>query len=216
MKLKVMSAVVAALLGAQAFAADGDNDGWTLRVGAAAVLPQDSSGPVLGSDGVNVASGTALGVSFEFPLSEKWGFEILAATPFAHDIDGTGALEGLPIGEVEHLPPTFSALYYLDDERMFHFGIGLNYTTFLEADASPELRAALDPSTELDLSDSFGVSLKFGVDIPVTDNWNFNANLYWMNIKTDADVIIGGNVAQTVDVTIDPFVVMLGASTTFD
>ncbi len=212
-----LSAVSLVLLSTLSFGvmADATND-WTFRIGAAHISPDDSSGPVLGNDGVSVDSSTGLGFSLEFPIGERWGFEVLGALPFSHDINGTGALSGLKIGEVKHLPPTFSALYYFNTEKTFHVGVGLNYTTFIEDKTSAELTSALGAnSTDLDLDDSFGYSIKLGFDIPLSSDWNFSGNLYYMDIDTNADVIVNGTVATTVEVEIDPWVAMIGLSTRF-
>ncbi|WP_144394938.1 OmpW/AlkL family protein [Pleionea sediminis] len=215
MKFSVLGLAVLSALVVPAFADNHDSD-WTFRIGAAHVSPNDDSGSVLGDDGVAVDSSTGLGFSFEYAINNRWGFEVLAALPFAHDIKGTGDLSGLSIGEVKHLPPTFSALYYLNDEKTFHLGFGLNYTTFVDDKTSNALTTTLGAtSTDLELDDSFGFALKAGFDLPISDEWSFNGNLYYLDISTDADVIVDGNVATTVDVDINPWVVMVGVSTQF-
>ncbi|WMS88129.1 OmpW/AlkL family protein [Pleionea litopenaei] len=215
MKLSLVSLVIGALLAAPTWA-DSNASNWTLRVGAANVSPNDSSGAVLGNDGVAVDDAWGLGISLDIPMNDRWSFEVLAASPFSHDITGTGAINGLAVGKVKHLPPTFSALYYLNAEKTWHLGFGINYTTFLEDDADDALVQALNVnSADLELDDSFGYSLKVGFDIPMNESWSFNGNLYYMDIDTTADVYLDGAYATSVDVEIDPFVVMLGVSTQF-
>ncbi|MCW9000061.1 MAG: OmpW family protein, partial [Kangiellaceae bacterium] len=165
MKKTLLSITFVSTLSTSCFA---DED-WTFRIGPAQVSPDDKSGPVLGNDGVTVDSGASLGFSLAVPLNNKWSFEILAALPFAHDITGTEDLAGLAIGEVEHLPPTFSALYHFGESNNYHVGLGLNYTTFISEESNSALTTALGASTtDLKLDDSTGFALKFGFDIPVT------------------------------------------------
>ncbi len=211
-KASVVLAVLAAL-STPSFAAD-NADNWIFRTGVAHVSPHDDSGTVLGG-GVGVDSGTSLGLSFTYMLDDNWGIEILGALPFSHDIVGTGALAGVPIGETKHLPPTFSAVYQWGEETKWHVGAGLNYTVFFDEESSAALNDALNAQSELDLDASIGAAIKFGFDTPVTKDWNFSGSLYYMQIDTTADVVIDNAVAASVDVDIDPWVIMLGVSTTF-
>lgn len=75
-------------------------------------------------------SDTQLGLNFAYMLTDQLGVELLAATPFSHDI-GTKGLGGLKLGSVKHLPPTLSLVYYpLDSKSAFqpYVGAGINYT----------------------------------------------------------------------------------------
>ncbi|MCW8876392.1 MAG: outer membrane beta-barrel protein [Kangiellaceae bacterium] len=213
MKLKAISIAILATLSAPVFAEDSDNS-WIFRTGAAHVSPNDDSGTVLGG-GVGVDDSTGLGLSFTYMLDNQWGIEILGALPFSHDIVGTGALSGVNIGETKHLPPTFSMVYQWGNETKYHVGAGLNYTVFFDEEAAQDLNTALNAQAELDLDSSLGVAVKFGFDTPINNSWNFSGSVYYMNIETTADVIVNDAVAASVDVDINPWVVMLGVSTTF-
>ena len=190
---------------------------WTIRGGIANVSPDDSSSNVLSNDdGVSVDSATALGLSVTYHIDQDWGVELLAASPFSHDITGTGSLAGLAIGDTKHLPPTLSVIYKWGDNSQYHIGAGINHTVFFDSGTSDALTGALGAnSTDIDLDSSTGASLKFGFDLPVSDDWSLSASVYWMDIDTKADVIVNGNVATTVDVQIDPWVYMIGLSTSF-
>ncbi|WP_185964568.1 OmpW/AlkL family protein [Aliikangiella marina] len=213
MKKKSIALAILAVLSAPTMAAD-DGSNWVFRTGVAHVSPNDDSGSVLGG-GVGVDADTGLGLSFTYMFDDEWGFEILGALPFTHDIKGTGVLTGLDIGETKHLPPTFSVVYQWGNETTYHVGAGLNYTTFFDEETTPALDTALAGDTGLSLDDSFGLAVKFGFDTPISEDWTFSGSVYYMNIETDADVILDGAVAATVDVEINPWVVMLGVGTTF-
>jgi len=217
--LTVATAGMFISLGAMELLAHEEGD-FILRVGAAHVSPNDDSSNVLGTDdGVTVDSSTGLGFSGTWMLSDRWGFEVLAALPFEHDVEGTGSLSGLPIGTVKHLPPTVSFQYYPDvDGDIFnpYFGLGLNYTLFLDEEASPELKTALgSDDVELSLDNSVGLAAQVGADWKVGDNWFINAGVWYVDIDTEADVIVNGATATTVDVQIDPWVAMLGFAWSF-
>ncbi|HGZ6785970.1 TPA: OmpW family outer membrane protein, partial [Vibrio parahaemolyticus] len=78
-------AVVAALVSPSVFAhKQGD---FVLRVGAASVVPNDSSDKILGSqEELKVDSNTQLGLTFGYMFTDNISLELLAATPFSHDI----------------------------------------------------------------------------------------------------------------------------------
>lgn len=201
-------------LGAMEAIAHKEGD-FILRVGAAHVSPNDDSSNVLGTDdGVTVDSATGLGFSGTWMLSDRWGLEVLAALPFEHDIKGTGSLSGLPIGSTKHLPPTVSFQYYPEIEGdVFnpYFGLGVNYTLFMDETASPELKTALGSNdVKLSLDNSVGLAGQIGADWKVGDDWFINAGLWYVDIDTEADVIVDGATATTVNVDIDPWVAMLG------
>ena len=124
-------------------------------------------------------------------------------------------MQGLDIGETKQLPPTVSVLYQWGNDTKFHLGAGLNYTEFFEEKTSNELDAALTADTDLNLESSTGLAVKFGFDTPITNDWNFSGSLYYISIATTAEIMIDNQVAASVDVDIDPWVVMLGVSTVF-
>lgn len=190
---------------------------WSASGGIVFVNPNDSSSSVLSNDdGVTVDSASAVGLSFTYHFDDVWAVELLTASPFSHDITGTGSLKGLAIGDTKHLPPTVSLIYKWGSDYQYHVGAGINHTVFFDTSSNDALTAALSAdTTDIDLESSTGLAFKFGVDVPISKDWSLNANAYWIDIDTKADVIVNGNVATTVDVEIDPWVFMLGLSTRF-
>ncbi|WP_331346561.1 OmpW/AlkL family protein [Cellvibrio sp. UBA7661] len=187
-----------------------------VRVGAVQIEPDASSGTVLGG-GVDVDSATGIGFSGTWFATPHIGIELLAALPFEHDIVGTGALDGVDIGSTKHLPPTLSLQYYPLSESKFqpYIGIGLNYTTFFSSDTSNTLDTALAGKTDISLDDSVGLAFQVGADWQLTDNWYLNAAVWKIDIETTADISVNGKKAASVDVSIDPLVVMVGAGYAF-
>ena len=104
-----------------------------VRAGAITVDPQESSSDIwVGALGTDVAgtkatldSDTQLGLNFAYMLTNNIGIELLAATPFSHDVGVKGMPGGFAglngkLGELKHLPPTLSVLYYpLDASSAF-------------------------------------------------------------------------------------------------
>jgi len=194
-----------------------------LRAGAATVSPNDNSSGLTNSSlgsltgDVTVGSDTQLGLTFAFMLQDHLGLELLAATPFTHEVkmknssDLGGALNG-KLGEVTHLPPTLSLQYYPMDpasKLQPYAGIGVNYTIFFDEDLSSEYESL--GASNLELENSWGMSGQLGMDYLITDNILLNAAVWYIDIDTQATMDGPLGTAQTkVDVTIDPWVYMVG------
>lgn len=204
----------------------------SVNVGAITVAPNDSSstlnvvesvaGLPAGSTQVSVNNNTQLGLTIDYKINNNWTAELIAATPFSHDVKVKGsAIDGLDVGSTKHLPPTLVAQYHFDmgNSNIDPFvGVGLNYTKFFSASASNTLKAtlqALDVTTandkvDLDLDDSFGLALQAGVNYKINDNWGAHFAVSKIDIDTEANVTVNGASIQKVDVQIDPMVVMVG------
>ncbi len=199
-KHAIVTAATAAalLLGAlpvQAYEA-GD---WLLRVGAGYVDPKSGNGDIAAVEG-----GAAVVFNGTYFFTPNLALEVLAATPFSHDIeaDGSNPLSipgGTKLGETKHLPPTVSVQYHFMPDGTFHpyAGIGLNYTLFFDEDTTGPIAG-----TDLDLDGSFGLALQLGADVDINDQWILNFDLRWIDIDTDAD--LDGAELETVE--IDPMV----------
>jgi len=188
-----------------------------LRVGVITASPNDDSSvithSVLGAvanTSAGVEDDTQLGITGTYMFSIHIGLELLAATPFEHDITTQGL--GVPVaGSAKHLPPTLCLQYYpLKKESRFqpYIGVGLNYTTFFSEKPTAAMTTALG-FTDLELDDSFGVAAQLGFDVLIKNNWLFNVGLWYADIDTTATFSGGGNSA-TVDVEIDPIIFNIG------
>lgn len=188
-----------------------------LRFGGVAVTPQDESENIPDVDApVGVGSDTQVGLNFVYMLTSNVGVEVLAATPFQHDVTLKNSAMPSTIGSVKHLPPTVSLQYYFNTNSNFtpYIGAGLNYTTFFSEDVS-KLEAA-NPGMDFDLSldDSTGLALQVGVDYKITDHWALNASMYKIDIDTEATLKVDGDKLKW-DIEIDPMVYMVAASYKF-
>ncbi len=86
---------------------------WTLGIGVIKVNPQDDNGTLAGAD-AEVDDDTQLSLTGEYFVLDNLGIELLAATPFEHDI----SLGGSKIGSTKHLPPTISLVYHVPTELL--------------------------------------------------------------------------------------------------
>lgn len=173
---------------------------WFVRGGLTNVNPKSDNGTV-NSANATIDSNTQLGLSFGYHINPNVAIEVLAATPFKHEV----ALNGTTVAEFKHLPPTFSVQYYFNPEAKVSpfVGAGLNYTlTFSEKEKGPLV------GTNIDIGNSFGLAAQAGLRFQVSDGWDMTVDARWMDI--DADVKVNGTDLGTANV--DPMVysVMLG------
>lgn len=194
---------------------------WIFRIGAANVDPDTSSSLIstaatgaLPGTGADVDDNTQLGLNLVYMVSDNIGVEVLAATPFEHDLEaeGLGAydFDVTDLGSTKHLPPTVTANYFFgsaDSTIRPYLGVGVNYTTFFSEDLSGSARSILG-ARSLELDDSWGIAWRGGVDWEINESWLINASFWKIDLETDASFSSAlGRVRANVDV--DPWVYMI-------
>ncbi|UXY53697.1 OmpW/AlkL family protein [Pseudomonas tohonis] len=196
-----------------------------VRAGAITVNPKaDSSsvkvdrGPLAGADlggKATMDSDTQLGLNFAYMLTDHFGLELLAATPFEHEVKIKGtALDAAngSLGSLKHLPPTLSVVYYpLESQSAFqpYLGAGINYTWIYDEHVGSGATAA--GFDNFRVKNSWGLAWQVGADYMLTDNIMLNAQVRYIDIDTRAYVdntALG--VRAKVDVDVDPWVYMVG------
>lgn len=210
--------VLALLLVATSLPAHEAGD-WFVRGGLALVAPDASSTPLVLDGGAiagsaaDVDDNTQLGITLVRMLSDNWGLELLASTPFSHDISAATGVLGLgevDAGNTHHLPPTLSLQYYpatSDSAWQPYVGVGVNYTIFFDESVAGQLEGVLG-SGQLSLDNSVGLAVQLGVDYHYNDTWFANLGVWWADIDTDAEFSFGTS-RLTTEVEIDPFVYSL-------
>lgn len=195
-----------------------------VKGGVITVAPNDSSDQVvlngttrLGK--VSVDNDTQLGITGTYMINQHVGVELLAATPFNHNIKGSsGAINNVDIGSTDQLPPTLTLQYYPMDANSVlqpYAGVGINYTTFFNTETSSELNKTLAVSkSSMSLENSWGWSAQVGADYALNEKWLLTAALRYIDIETTATINAGGNRLKT-DVNIDPWVPMFGVGYKF-
>ena len=164
--------------------------------------------------GLDVDDDTQLGLNFAYFISDRWNVEVLASTPFSHDIVVNDNPLGLgQLGSADQLPPTVTFNYFLGSSKSSfqpYVGVGVNATLFFDEEFT-ESNEALGFS-DLDLDESFGLSAQIGFDYFISEKWLINASVRYIDISTDATFTLnnaglGSNNAQgAVSVDIDPIV----------
>lgn len=191
MNTKTLLLSAAALLALTTPAAMAQSKGdFTVGLGVGYVDPKSDNGTVAGSK-LTIGGDTQPTLTVEYFLTDTLGVELLAATPFTHDLK----LGGTNIGTVKELPPTLSLNYHIPTNTAFTplVGLGLNYTTALDVDSY---------LGNLTLDDSWGIAAHLGVDYAINETSAVRADVRWIDINMDAK--LDGTPIGTADV--DPWV----------
>lgn len=193
-KMLLLAMVCATPLTAVAY----DKGDMVLRIGPLLFAPDVSTDA--GTAGFDVDDNVQLGLTVTYMLHPNVGVELVAATPFYHDI----SLNGATIGSTKHLPPTaFVQWYPLARERVQPFvGVGVNHTFFFDEKSS---------LGQVTLDDSTGIAFEAGVDVNLTDALSVNATIWKLDIDTDVSL----NGTRLGELELDPFLAMVGIAMKF-
>ncbi|PKI15721.1 OmpW/AlkL family protein [Colwellia sp. 12G3] len=188
-----------------------------IRGGATMVSPDSGKSTVLlsGEDSglaLSVGDNTQLGLNFVYFFDSNWAVELLAATPFDHEIKLHSGNEATLLADTKQLPPTLSALYYFNTATNLrpYVGVGINYTVFFDNSFTGMYSDA--GFSDLELDNSFGYAIQIGADYEINTNWSVNVSARYIDISTDASFAVGGDNIGSASVEVNPMVysVMLG------
>ena len=222
MKKNILTLTLLSIFTASSYGADYQAGDFVVRGGLTNVNPDNEHAAVLlaGENStmtLTADDSTQLGLNFLYFYTDNIAVELLAATPFDHDVtihDKNSVLnvDGIKLAEAKQLPPTLSALYYFDTKSPFkpYVGVGINYTIFFDEqfeDAPKTLGLS-----NLALDSSVGLSFQVGMDYLINDKFHVNFSARYIDIATEATFDVGGESIGKADIDIDPMVysVMLG------
>ena len=148
---------------------------WIVKGGVGYLMPKSSVGSVdfgTGKLEVEVDDGWGFVFSVGYMFDEHWALEVLASSPFSHDITIKGAGEA----ETDLLPPTVSALYYFNPGGRVrpYLGAGINFTEFFNEEPD-----------ELHLGGSVGPAAAAGLDFMFDRHWFATLDLRWIYVDTE-------------------------------
>jgi len=200
MKVTLLSTLVCSALMLPTLASANEAGDITVRGGFTLVDPDSGKSAVyldgVIADGVNITvdDNPQLSGTIAYFFDSNWAVELIVATPFTHDI----AIEALGgnVGEVSHLPPILSALYYFDTNSAFkpYVGVGVNYTLFFDDHFNSGAKDA--GFGDLSLDSSIGLAVQVGADYYINEDWFVNASLRYADISTDVTFTAGEGTVQ--------------------
>ncbi len=192
-----------------AFAQYKQQGDWLVRGRAIWIAPnedQSVSPAAVGGD-ADISNELVPELDISYFFTDNIAAELILAVA-EHDVDLEDTAAGdVDLGSVTHAPASLLLQYHFDpigvNNVSPYIGAGLNYTMFLDEDASAQLNS-------IDYENSLKYVIQAGADIPLDENWslNFDAKYMWIETDLDANVIGVGNVDAEVD--IDPLVLGVG------
>lgn len=154
-------------------------------------------------------------LAVEYFFSPNFSVEtICCVTP--HDVTGAGPLAGAKlVNDAIILPATITLKYHFDLGGVKPY-VGAGPTRFFIFSEGVGADAAALGATRVNLSDSFGVAVQAGMDIPLNDKglgFSVDAKRYFVN--TTASFYAGNTLALQTKHKLDPWVVSGGLSYRF-
>jgi outer membrane protein len=220
--MRVMLMAGVALMGANAMAADlappapaptvddaiEAASPWMIRVRGVGVITHDSgSVDQLPGAGLSYSDTVIPELDISYFFTDNIAAELILGTTYAK-IDGTGGLDGVPVGKSWLLPPTLTLQYHFTNFGNFkpYFGAGVNYSLFYNQSEKPGF-------SNLDVKNDFGYALQVGADYMINKNWgvNFDVKKIFLDTKWTATHDLLGPVSGKAK--IDPW--LIGAGITY-
>ena len=182
----------------------------------------DSNGiaPDLLAGGLEAQTSATPELDFTYMVTDNIGVELILATS-KHSIDAVRGIAGVGrAAEAWLLPPTLLAQYHFDTGTKFkpYIGAGINYTVFFDEEVN-NLDSAFtslaligaDDKLTLDLDPSIGLAVQAGFNYKLNDKWGIHAMAMWADIAAEGAVELNGTELQSVNIDVDPIVLMVGA-----
>ncbi|MEP6502286.1 MAG: OmpW family outer membrane protein [Betaproteobacteria bacterium] len=197
--LALAAAALPLLAGAQA----SDSGDWIVR--ARAVTLQSANKDSTGL-GLAINDKTLPEVDITRFFTPQIAAELVLTYPQRQTISAGGT----PIGSLKHLPPVLSLQYHFTDLPAVrpYLGVGVNYTHFSDVRFDAATTTALQPSIK---SNSFGLALQAGLDVPVGGGWLINADVKKLRLATD----VRSFGAKVGTFRVDPWLLSVGVGRRF-
>jgi outer membrane protein W len=180
------------------------NDSSTAAVDRSGPVIRTSDNPLFGLLGIpdigipagvraNVGNAGSGFLSVGRYLTPDWAVEALVlAAPFKHEVRGAGTIARLgTIASVKQVPPTLILHRYFRDASATlrpSLGIGVNYTRFFGAEATPALEQYTGGPTKLALSSSTGAGVFAGGVWQIDPRMHVNLLVGRVKVRTTATI----------------------------
>ncbi len=181
---------------------------WLIRVRALGILPDTDTdvsinGAAAPTAGLDIDDRYVPELDITYFLTKNIALELVLAIS-KHDVEGSGSLTGVDVGDFYIIPPHLMLQYHFDIGNGIkpYIGAGVKYSLiFSEGNAAG--------FNGLKIDNGFGFSLQAGVDIQVRDNWYLNVDVKktWLNVDAKTNL---GAVPVRADIDVDPWIVGVG------
>ncbi len=183
-----------------------------------------SGSPLAAPAGIDVDDAYSLGVDITYMVTNNFGVELMLNTTSNHDIQGTGNLAGVKVGEITVLPPSLIAVWHFMPKNNIrpYIGAGLNYTLFFSGDTTGQFTSTMDSvlgggvtSTDVSVDDKLSLIFQAGVDIDINSDWYISIDAKYVDMDTTATVEVNGTDAARIDFDLNPLILGFGVGMRF-
>ena len=183
-----------------------------------------SGSPLAAPAGIDVDDAYSLGVDITYMVTNNFGVELMLNTTSNHDIQGTGNLAGVKVGDITVLPPSLIAVWHFMPKNNIrpYVGAGLNYTLFFSGDTTGQFTSTMDSvlgggvtSTDVSVDDKLSLIFQAGVDIDINSDWYISFDAKYIDMDTTATVEVNGVDAARIDFDLNPLILGFGVGMRF-
>lgn len=150
---------------------------------------------------------TSLAVTYRRYLGDRLSVQLAIGAPPKFDVHGDGTVAGLgTIVSLTALNPTVFLNYHFGerDWRVRPFaGVGVNYTRFVDEEASASLTWALGGPTSVSLESYVALAVIAGVDVQLPGDWVGTVSATYLSAETTATLNTFG-IERKMDFEVDP------------
>lgn len=179
MKISANKIVLLGLLLSASSVAIAEDNPWMVRARAVELNWANSQSNGLAATNVQAENATIPEVDVSYFFTKNIAAELVLTYPQNVNID----IGGVQHGTVQALPPSLVLQYHFTDFGQWqpYVGAGVNYTIFSKRDNILGGAVSVDQS-------STGLVAQVGFDYMFDKNWGVNADIKYVQIKTDVHV----------------------------
>lgn len=211
-KTAALAALVLAATGAQAHADDASR--WTVHVGAADVIPQESAsvragGALVPGGGVSIADRWTIEGEAQYAVTRNFSIALAAGYPPTFTVKGAGTLAALgDAGKMTGGPAALLAQWHFNRNGRIQPYVGAG-ASFLIVFGTKD-----GNMSHLKADNAIGTAVQAGVDVLIDKHWGLYADVKkaWVGTTATGDV---GPAPAVAKVAIDPLVPSFGAAYRF-
>lgn len=231
MKKTILFAALSSLFASgYAMAEAGD---WVVRARAVDVSPNESSelGRTVNQNlglGAIMSPGAELSVDsnvipeldISYYFTKNIAAELILATGTRHDVsikgDSAGVIGNQNLGSVNLLPPTLTVQWHFLPDQTFdpYIGAGITYSHSFDRGLEFQSGAASGTAIRID-NNIIAPAIQAGFDINLKDGWLINADIKYIWLNTDVEMMSAGKWVKIDSLDIDPVVIGIGIGKKF-
>lgn len=212
--MKISHIAMCAILGLGSMAAHAQQN--MVRFGAVDIQihsvasPVTSNGPAFLTPqpaSVSIGNSSTVLLAYTRTIDDHWDVDVVVGYPPKYNVYGAGTFAPFGvIATVKESAPTVFAVYNFGspkDKFRPYVGLGVNYTKFFDATATPSGELASGGPSKITAKDSVGLAAKIGGTYNISDQWALIGSVGYADVRTTMTVTTG-SIVRSGDVKFNP------------